>query len=223
LVQLGALAGSSFLFRELSMTSQNFSELPTLADREADETAPGDACLELSERQQAGLEMILAGATDTAVAAALQLSRRTIYAWRVENETFAAELRRRRSAIYQNHVDRLRSLLGRSIDVLERQVAERYAPTSHRAAKTLLSLTGVGKAVAEKMPEIKQVPGVAKTDTTGTARSAHESARQAEPAVTRFDETCRDQAPGAASSHLPRSTQKVLSKAIDAVQALGWG
>jgi hypothetical protein len=129
--------------------SQNDSKCPT-----PDETHGGRCPIVghspgISARKQAAIEMILTGATDTAVAEALMVTRKTIYRWRVEDTQFRAHLDRRRRELFDNASDRLRNLLGSALDRLTRQVNDPYASTSLRAARTLLALARVGQAVSD--------------------------------------------------------------------------
>ena len=123
--------------------SHDVSPFPTSAnDQEASAEADG-----LNERQQNAINLLLEGATDKAAAEGAGVSRRTIYRWKHQDETFMAELHRRRCALNDEHTDRLRALLGKGLDVLERHVKDRYGPVCHRAAKTLLTITGLGKTL----------------------------------------------------------------------------
>lgn len=127
--------------------SQNVSECPTSAAA-AETECPKVG--HLPARQQAAIELILTGATDTAVAEALSVNRRTVHRWRVLDERFRSELDRRRREVFDTANDRLRSMLVTALDRLEKQVRDRYDPTSHRAAKTLLTLARVGQVMSYK-------------------------------------------------------------------------
>jgi hypothetical protein len=126
------------------------------------DVAPGDSnqdidpAEQLNERQLKAIPLILAGSTNTAVAAAIGVDRRTIYRWRMYDLAFGTELTLRRRELYQNCVDRMYTLLHSAMEVLERHVKEKYAPTAHRAARTILSLSGVGKAVASAIAPVKK-------------------------------------------------------------------
>jgi hypothetical protein len=95
------------------------------------------------------MELLLAGAGDTAVARELGVSRRTVYQWRVVDVRFRAAMQRRRRALYESAADRLRANLSAALDVLERHVRDPYAPTALRAARAMLALARVGKAAAD--------------------------------------------------------------------------
>ena len=91
--------------------SQNVSHCPTGAEKNGAAEVVSDGPHELNERQLAAVELIVSGATDTAVAEALNVNRRTVYRWRVEDATFRRQLEARRAELYANDVDRLRSVL----------------------------------------------------------------------------------------------------------------
>jgi hypothetical protein len=48
-------------------------------------------------------------------------------------------------------VDRFRDLLGKSMDLIESQLRDPYTITSLRAARTLLTMSGVGKIAVPKV------------------------------------------------------------------------
>jgi hypothetical protein len=134
-------------------TSQNVPDCPAAASENRDPKSASDGPAELSERQLAALELILSGDSDSAVAQAISVNRRTIYRWRREDSAFGAELQRRRQELYARETDRMRSMLGEALTTLHRQVKNTYAPTAHRAARTLLSLSRMGIAVACADPD----------------------------------------------------------------------
>jgi hypothetical protein len=98
----------------------------------------------LPPNQQAAIALLLTGAHTGDVAAAIGIDRRTLYRWRYGDPQFIRELRRQRAQALDNANDRLRHLLNSALNILELQVTDPYAPTSHRAAKTLLALARVG-------------------------------------------------------------------------------
>ena len=102
----------------------------------------------LSERQHLAIEMMLAGATLTAIAAKVGVSRQSVSTWRNQDPDFIAELKRRRLAQYSGIGDKLRALLDPAVDVLAEQLGDRYDHTRFRAATTLLRLANVKSVVA---------------------------------------------------------------------------
>jgi hypothetical protein len=99
---------------------------------------------DLPQRQQLALDLLLTGATDTSIAAAVGVTRRTVYTWRTADHLFSAHLQRRRQDLFDQNADRLRCMLSAALDTLDRQVKDPYNPTSHRAARTLLLLSRLG-------------------------------------------------------------------------------
>jgi len=149
----------------------------------------------LTQRQLNALDLLLSGATVTRVAQLLGVCRRTLTRWKNEVEPFKAELRRRREDLIDEHGDRLRAMVGKSLDVMDEHLENRWAPTCHRAARTILSLTGLGKAIGIK-PDAKR-------------------ARNESPA----SETPAPAAPSGTAEPKPMSlsTAKALLKAVNAV------
>ena len=131
-----------------SSTSHFVPECPAPEDEKRAATAVTDDPAELTDRQLAAIELIASGATDTAVAEALHVNRRSVYRWRVEDPEFRAHLSKRRAELYANSVDRLRAMLNQALNTLEQQISDPYTTTSLRAARTLLVMARVGSAVA---------------------------------------------------------------------------
>jgi len=100
---------------------------------------------QLDDRKRVALELMLTGATLTHVAAAVGISRKTLYNWRTEDAVFRDELNRRRSEILDSSVDRFRDLLGKSMELLDKQIRDPFTTTALRAARTVLVMSGVGK------------------------------------------------------------------------------
>ena len=129
--------------------SHDVSPLLTSATEQEPSTNPSDAD-GLSQSQHNAINRLLEGAADSTVAADVGVSRRTIYRWKHEDQAFMAELQRRRSELNDEHTDRLRALLGKALDVFDRHVRDRYGPVCYRAARTLLTITGLGKTLGLK-------------------------------------------------------------------------
>jgi hypothetical protein len=54
-------------------------------------------------------------------------------------------------------VERFFKLVGMAMDVLERHLNDKYGPVCHRAAKTMVTLAGIGRSVAKSL-----IPGYPK-------------------------------------------------------------
>ena len=94
----------------------------------------------ITPRQEAAIELLLTGSTDTSAAAALNLHRTTIARWRGVHPAFQAELARRREELYGAAAERLRALVPKAITVLESALDGKDAlATAHE----LLRMTGL--------------------------------------------------------------------------------
>lgn len=101
---------------------------------------------ELSEAQESAAAMLAVGKRQQDVAQALGIDRRTLFRWRRER-AFKRALNAGRRELWSSASDRIRAMLGQSVDVLEQQLGDRYIPSRVRAATTILRLAGVGKSV----------------------------------------------------------------------------
>jgi hypothetical protein len=144
------------------IVSQNFPEFPTSGECNvkagnaggvgkaaggASIDGAGEAAAPLSEKQRAAIALMLAGKSFAAVAQTLEIDRRTLFNWR-RDEAFREDMDRRREELWGELIDRIRGLVLPSLDILERELADRYDRTRHRAAATLLHLSNVRKHVA---------------------------------------------------------------------------
>ena len=133
----------------MNAMSQNVPECPNSSNANANPspnlTAPADLDPPLPPDQQTAIALLLTGAPTGRVADALRIDRRTLYRWRHHDPRFIRELRRQRAELLDNANDRFRWLLDNALKALELQVADPYAPTSHRAAKSLLTLARIGQ------------------------------------------------------------------------------
>jgi hypothetical protein len=144
--------------------SQNVSLCLTSADAKCEQNPRPEPPDEISDRQRAALEMIASGANDTAVASSVGVSRRTVYRWRIEDSRFREQLTSRRRELYDRAQDRFRTLLNTALDLLDKQIGDKYAPTALRAARTLLALAAIGKAA---VPESK-IGAISKPGNSGS-------------------------------------------------------
>jgi hypothetical protein len=138
------------------MMAQNDPQWPTFGDQDSSQNPQDPVPEGLSEAQLAALDMILGGASDSAVARELKVGRRTVYRWRVEHALFSQELARRRRLLWERGVDRFRDLTGLALDRLEAQIRDPYAPISMQAARAVVALAQLGKAAgAADVPQRK--------------------------------------------------------------------
>src|SRR4051812_36460546 len=127
-------------------TSDDVASSPTQVTDEAD-TVVVDG---LTQRQLNALEQLVSGSTVTAAAKTIGVCRRTLTRWKNEVECFKAELRRRRDDLLEEHGDRMRAMVTKALDVMDEHLDSRWAPTCHRAARTILSITGLGRSIGIK-------------------------------------------------------------------------
>src|SRR5438874_1364212 len=135
--------------------SQNVPQSVSLADERCEQNADSDAPDGISDRQRQAMDLIASGETDTAVANAVGVNRRTIYRWRIENRRFREELQLRRRELYDRAQDRFRAMLTRALDLLDKQIGDKYAPTALRAARTLLVIAAIGKTAVPEAEKVK--------------------------------------------------------------------
>src|SRR4051812_8610496 len=91
----------------------------------------------LSEKQSAAIEMLAMGKSFQCVADGLAVDRRTIYAWR-QDEDFQLALADRRRELWSSAADRLRGMLDSSLSVIEQRLHDRYERSRFQAATACL-------------------------------------------------------------------------------------
>jgi hypothetical protein len=96
------------------------------------------ALLRLDERQLAALDVLGAGGTHAAAAAAAGVDRVTVTRWNTRHPGFIAERTARKRDAAREQNERLRSMIARAIDV----VSERLDGGDLRAALAVLRLAG---------------------------------------------------------------------------------
>jgi len=100
---------------------------------------------DLTDAQRVAIDLLVSGASDVAVAKALNVVPKTLYRWKKHNPHFRNALRGRREDLLDQSSDRFRAMLNKSLDILERQMNDTWNPTSFRAAKSLLTLAQLAK------------------------------------------------------------------------------
>ncbi|WP_304459407.1 phBC6A51 family helix-turn-helix protein [Alicyclobacillus sendaiensis] len=73
----------------------------------------------LSVEQENAIDLLLCGKSDREVAEKVGVARQTVWEWRNRNPEFIAALNARRQEVWGSHVERLRQLVAKAIDVLE--------------------------------------------------------------------------------------------------------
>ena len=105
------------------------------------EATKPDKIRQLSQEQMNSIEHILQGKSDRAVAEAVGVVRQTIWEWRNHDPLFIAELNRRRSELWWDARERLKSLANRALDVVEVQLDSGDPKAALAAAKYVLQGT----------------------------------------------------------------------------------
>ena len=93
----------------------------------------------LSIEQHNAIDLLILGHTDHAVAEQIGVARETICRWRNENPYFMAELNRRRKDVWQTAHERIRGLVGKAIDIVEKALNA----DDVKAALTVLKATNL--------------------------------------------------------------------------------
>jgi len=93
----------------------------------------------VSIEQHNAIDLLILGHTDHAVAEQIGVARETICRWRNENPYFMAELNRQRKAVWQTAHERLRGLVGKAIDIVEKALNA----DDVKAALTVLKATNL--------------------------------------------------------------------------------
>ena len=94
---------------------------------------------ELTEQQLTAVDLLATGSNLTAVAEKLGVARQTVSEWRNHHAGFIARLNLRRQELWEDHTDKLRSLLPIALDALE---VELSGENRLQAALAILKLAG---------------------------------------------------------------------------------
>ncbi len=97
----------------------------------------------LSDRQLLAIELLASGANFQTTSDRVNVDPKTLYKWR-QNPAFHSHLALRREETLGQASDHYRSLLIDTLNILFKQAQHPYAPTSHRAARSLLALSRLG-------------------------------------------------------------------------------
>jgi len=84
----------------------------------------------LSIEQLNAIDLLVLGKCDREVAEAVGVARQTVTSWRLYNPYFQAELNRRRKEVWGAAVDKLRSLLLKALDTVEKSIDQGDAKTA---------------------------------------------------------------------------------------------
>jgi hypothetical protein len=88
------------------------------------ESSHQDAVSRLSIEQQNAIDLLIQDKPDHEVAAAVGVVRETVTRWRHENPYFVAELNRQRKALWGAAHERLRGLVHKAVDIVEKALED---------------------------------------------------------------------------------------------------
>ena len=103
----------------------------------------------LTIEQLNAIDLLVTGKTDQAVADAVGVARPTVTCWRLNDPYFEAELNRRRKEVWGASADRIRALLPKAFDTLEKAIDE----GSYQAALALIKVAGLEGVASEIGPD----------------------------------------------------------------------
>lgn len=97
----------------------------------------------LTTEQENAIDLLLTGKRDAEVGELVGVTRQTVNQWRNHNPAFMAELNRRRLALWEGNLDRLRSLVSDSVSVLESDLNGPDPAAQRAAAVHILRAVGI--------------------------------------------------------------------------------
>jgi hypothetical protein len=100
-----------------------------------------DVAGKLSQRQLIAIDLLVSGKNDREVAEAVGVKRVTVTRWRLYHLAFRAAVSRRRQQTFAAASDRLRNLLHKAIDVLEKQLASEDPKQQTAAIRLMIALS----------------------------------------------------------------------------------
>ena len=129
----------------------------------------------LSDVQRQAIALLLEGKRDAEVGEALGVTRETVNRWRNGDDAFTVELNKARRELWGGHMERLRSLVGRALEELERELGCEHA---HQVAVQILKAVGL----------YGNVPAPSGATTLGELERQRELARKVEAQARMFEE-----------------------------------
>ena len=94
----------------------------------------------LSDAQRQAIALLLEGKRDAEVGEAVGVTRETVNRWRNSDDGFMVELNKARQELWGSHRERLRSLVGRALDELGRELDGEHG---YQAAVQVLKAVGL--------------------------------------------------------------------------------
>ena len=112
-------------------------QVPPSEDMSENESERYELLLRLNEKQALAVPLAVAGKHDSEIAAALGLTRCTVSRWRNHHPAFIAAVNAGRLALWRAADDRLRQLLGVSLDRVESEIRSESAAGGRLAWKVI--------------------------------------------------------------------------------------
>jgi transposase len=121
---------------------------------------------QLSDKQFRAITLIVSGKNDSEVAKTLNVTRQTVNKWKNKEHRFVAELNYQRKEVWDSHVDYLRSLLPKAVEILVKELNSEDLKISKDAARFILSkiiLMPTGKVIPAEV-EMEMLENASKAD-----------------------------------------------------------
>jgi len=97
----------------------------------------------LSIKQEAAIDLIMAGYSDSEVAKEVGITRQTVSRWRNDNPDFIEALQMRRALMREQHMEVFSELIGRAIAVLRDALDNGDERTRLKTAMFILRVSGL--------------------------------------------------------------------------------
>jgi Helix-turn-helix of insertion element transposase len=108
----------------------------------------------LSIEQHNAIDLLVYGKPDREVAEAIGVTRETVTRWRNENPYFIAELNQKREELWRAAHDKLRGLVGKAIETLEKALDTGDMKAAVEILKAVKLYGDVGTPKGETAPEL---------------------------------------------------------------------
>lgn len=105
--------------------------------------------MNLNKKQFEAIKLLLDGLNKSDIAKELNINRRTIYRW-LEDEDFNNEYERQIDDIKDCAKNRLRRMMSKALDALERTLNDKNANARFLSAKEILNLNGIDESFEHK-------------------------------------------------------------------------
>lgn len=105
----------------------------------------------LTIEQASAIDLVMAGLSDREVAEKVGVSRETVNRWRNRHPAFRAELNRRRRALWDNGLDRLRLLFPEAVEALRTAVKDPGNRNGSRVALEVVKMARVPEGYASSI------------------------------------------------------------------------